>query len=165
MASELKALFGSVTSLTLTGLNSLANAAGWASARQTNSTSSRGGRRIRVRYNFRTGSVAPTANTMIEVFLVGSDGGSPEHVGTLAAGQALPGSPPAAGITVKPTMPRLIEAIPVTAATATDYAGDVVVDDPGPFFYLVVWNGIGQALDSTLSNFYLEWAPENAEAQ
>lgn len=156
MANEIKDKFTSSAALTIS-LASLADAAGRQSTLIDNGTARYG--RLIIYLKIKTGSSAPTANSVCELYLLRGDKGTgTEHV-TDGGGQS------DAALTVLNA-----ELIGVVRCKSLPSAGDVLygefaVDDPGPKWGVAVVNRTGQALDSTGSNHWVRYVGVSTEVQ
>lgn len=137
-------------------LASLANAAGRISDVIDNTTTRASMAIILVRT--KTGAVAPTANTPIKVYLIRRS-----NLATDLADNAL-GTADAA-VTAEPTQAECLGSIIVSAATATVYEKSFLAYDLSAKYSIVLWNAIGQALDSTAGNHIVQVVPVTPEAQ
>lgn len=153
--SEILSKFGTVVTPTIT-LASLANGAGRISAVIDNTTVRASMAEVFLR--IKTGASAPTVNTAVKVYLVRRS-----NAGTDLADDAL-GTIDAA-VTVEPAQAELLGSIIVDATTAKTYEKSVLAYDLSPKYSLVVWNSIGNALDSTGGSFVLQVVPITLESQ
>lgn len=158
--SAILAKFLAVVEPTIT-LASLANGAGRVCTEIDNTAvkATRG----KVALLFKTGSVAPTVNSLVKVYLVKNTNGGTNIQEGQGPGAAI-GAVDAA-VATEPTNAELVGSSAVSAATATSYTIVAKVTDPGPKFSLVVWNAVGQTLSTTAGDFLLQWVPEVDEAQ
>lgn len=160
MANAILAKLLTVVTPTIT-LTSLANGAGRICAQIDNTTvlATRGFVALRIK----TGSVAPTANTVFKIYLIRTSNDVTANLQSGRGGTAL-GTADAA-VSVEPVNAECVGTIQVTTGTATTYEELFPVQDPGSKFSFVVWNATGQAADSTPTNHILQWAPIVDEVQ
>lgn len=155
-ASEILSKFGTVVKPTIT-LASLGNGAGRIGAVVDNTTVRAPMAQVFLR--IKTGAAAPTANTAIKVYLVRRSNDATTDLADDALGTV------DAAVSVEPAQAELLGSIIVSAATATTYEKSFMAYDLSPKYSLVVWNAIGNALDTTGGNFSLEIVPITLEAQ
>ena len=156
--ATIKRVLGAPTLMTIT-LASLANAAGRVGT-QIDFTSASGSgltnQAVLISYRFRVGSVAPTANSTVQFFWARSVSGVSD--GNLAATDTgyTSSSLPFSASQLRDQL-QYCYSQPVIATTSLDYRGSFIVFDPGPKGSLYVYNDIGQALDSTGTNFTITY--------
>lgn len=155
MPNEIKDKLGTSTAMTLT-LASLADAAGRQSTIVDN-TSNRYGE-VLVFLKIKMGASAPTANSIVEVYLIRDDNDGTNHRSDGAGGSD-------AGLT--PLNAQLIGAMRNKASPS---AGDVLYGElliyrPGPKWGIAVVNRTGQAFDSTGGNHWARYLGINPEIQ
>lgn len=151
MGVQISSIFGSSTTITATGLASLANGSALALAGQSNISSSEGAQLIRVYYSIMTGT-SPTNLNTFSFYLLQGDASSPNLY--------TDGAPTAGGsvtlVTAKP-----IEVVQVTATSNQAYVGSFVIRNPGPYWGIAVLNNTGVALNATGTNFSIRYVTES----
>jgi hypothetical protein len=162
MANEILSKPKTLVTATCT-LTSLANGAGRICALIDNTTTKAG--RIIVSLRFKTGGSAPTANSVVKVYLIRTAGDTAQgQQGGQYAG-SLPGTADAA-LSTEPINSPCPLAIQVGTGTAQFYSdSSELIIEPGAKYSFVVWNAIGQALSSTASDHVLEITPFVDEIQ
>lgn len=155
MASETLSKFGTLITNTIT-LTSLANGAGRIGDVIDNTTTRAPMAMVWLRAT--TGTVAPTNNTPIKLYLIRRSNG-----GTDLADNAL-GTTDAA-VAAEPTQAEQVGSIIVSTATETAYEKTFLCYDLPPKYSFVVWNATGQSLNATESNHILQVIPITMEGQ
>jgi len=155
MPSQTLATFGTPVSPTIT-LTSLANGAGRISAVIDNTTVRAPAAMVYLEVT--TGGTAPTANTPIKLYLIRRSNATPDlsdsNLGTADA-----------AVATEPGNAELLGSVIVTAATNASYFKSFMAYDLSAKYSFVVWNGTGQTLNATASNFDLQVVPVTMEAQ
>jgi len=150
---QVKGTLGTATTLSIT-LTSLANGAGRIAAQYN------GGSNFPIKGWIsawtKTGSVAPTAGSLIEFYLVFSDTQSPENI-TDGLG-IIDGA-----IATKPANIRSVGSIVVSANADYDHQAVFPVFDLTQKWSLLVWNATGQALSSTAEDHVMKFIPQYDE--
>lgn len=147
------ATFSTVAALTITTA-SAPDSDGQLSAGVDNSTDEF--QRIHWYSRMKSGSVAPTVDSIIEFYFFREDDHSPEYV---TDGETLTDS----DLTATPENAHQIGAIVVTADTLKEFFGEGVVEDPGPGQWAIGFmNETGQTLTSTEAGGFVHWVGEKA---
>lgn len=155
MPSKALATFESAVTLTIS-LASLGNGAGRISDVIDNSTTRAPAGFLFVRV--RTGGSAPTNNTPIKFYLIRrSDAATDLADGALGTSDA--------AVSAEPTNAECVGSIVVGTGTNTTYEKSIPLYDLPKKFSIVVWNAIGQALNSTGGDHVLQFVPVTMEAQ
>ena len=113
---------------------------------------------VEILYKITTGSVAPTDNTLIEFYFGRAKSIAGADFATGSASGAEHTSPQKSQL-------QFVHAQVVGTATATSYQGSFIVDNPGPFWQLLIVNEIGQDLDSTDTNQVVNYRYISPEVQ
>lgn len=165
MANAVKSLFSSLITATIT-LTSLANGAGRICTQIDNTTTR--ATRILVALKFKMGAVAPTALSVVKVYLIRFSGDTGQGItgGEQNTATATPTTDSAIASAQEPINSPPILSIAV-AATANGVFGDLseVILEPGAKYAFMVFNGTGQALSATGSDHILEITPIMDEIQ
>jgi len=156
MPNEIKDKLSSSTALTIT-LASLADSAGRQSTLVDNGTTRY--QELLVYIKCKMGASAPTANSIVEVYLIrGDKDGGTEHLSD------------GAGASDAALAPLNASLIGVMRNKAAPSGGDVLygeflVHRPGPKWGIAVINRTGQAFDSTGSNHWVRYIGITTEVQ
>ncbi len=156
MANEIKAKYGSPTSLTCTLASLASSTAGVGRQTTLVDNSSNKFQRVHIYFKVTTGT-SPTANKSIQFYLLKFDAGSSATLATDAAGAT------DAGLTV--VTADQVYAVPTSNGSNTAYVGTFVVDNPGPGWALCIVHDTAVALHATGGNHSLEYVGDNPEVQ
>jgi hypothetical protein len=156
MLSEIKALFGAKTAMTITlgGLASSTSGLGRQTTIVDNTTARY--QLVHIYYSIKLGT-SPTSNKGIYFHLISDDG-----VTTIRSDSA-----GASDASLQVVNAPQVEAATTgaSAATGSVIAGHFLVRNPGPKWGLAVYHDSGVALDATNSNHVIEYIGENPQSQ
>jgi len=156
MPNEIKDKFATSTALTIT-LASLADGAGRQSTLVDNGTARY--QELLVYVKCKTGASAPTANSIVEVYLLrGDKDAGAEHLSDGAG---------ASDAALTPLNATLIGVMRNKAAPSGGDVlyGEFMIHRPGPKWGIAVLNRTGQAFDSTGSNHWARYVGITSEVQ
>lgn len=157
MPNEIKEKFGGTTALTIT-LASLANGSGRQSTIVANTTAKYADLIVYVKLTM-SGSSAPNANAICEVYLIrGDQDATTEHLDDAAG---------ASDAAITPLNAQLIGTLRTKGSPATSdvLQGSFLVNRPGPSWGIAIVNKSGQALHSTAGNHWVRYVGMNPEVQ
>ncbi|MBI1825881.1 MAG: hypothetical protein HY287_05840 [Planctomycetes bacterium] len=156
MANEIKDKFASSTALTIT-IASLADAGGRQSTLVDNSTNRY--QDVLLYLKIKNSGTAPTANSVVEVYLLRDDAnGGTEHASDGA------GSSDSAITILNAPLLGVIRNKSSPAGGDVIY-GEFLISRPGPKWGIAIVNRTGQTLDSTGSNHWARHVGLNPEVQ
>lgn len=153
MANEIKDKYGTPTALTIS-LGSLANLGGRQSTIVDNTALRYQDLLLFVKI---TTANTPSANTIVEIYLIRTDGASGHYDDGAGTSDAA----------LTPLNAQLVGALRSSAAPGTGETlrGSFLVHRPGPEWGVVVFNRTGQTLDATGSNHAVRYLGLNPEVQ
>lgn len=145
--------FSTVAALTITTV-SIADGAGRKSANVDNSTNKY--QKIHWYARFKSGSVAPTADSIITIYAWREDNHATEYV---TDGDATTDS----ALSSKPENAQPIGSIVFTATANKSFYGEGIWRDPGPGGWAIgFFNETGQTLSTTEADGFIHWVGEKA---